>query len=95
MTPVRNLSCTSGDHDGQLDLAWDRNEGASSYEYQTTANPMDPASWTTRGSVTQSKVTLSGLTSGQRSYVRVRAIGPLGPGPLERRGEQDGAVSGA
>jgi len=81
MTQVKNLSCTSGDNDGQLDLAWDRNEGAGSYEYQATANPMDPASWTTRGSVTQSKVTLSGLTSGQRSYVRVRAIGPLGRGP--------------
>ncbi|HYR59152.1 MAG TPA: fibronectin type III domain-containing protein [Chthoniobacteraceae bacterium] len=31
--------------------------------------------------MTQSGGTLTGLISGQRHYVRLRAIGPLGPGP--------------
>ena len=80
MPRVVNLNCASSDNDGAVDLNWDRIIGAGSYEYQTTNNPTDPAGWVTRGSVMQTRVTISGLASGQRIYVRVRAIGPLGPG---------------
>ncbi len=81
MTQVQALSLTAGDNDGELDYTHERNEGATGYERETTTNPNDPASWVDRDSTTRSSGTLSGLPSGSRQWVRIRAIGPLGPGP--------------
>ena len=81
MPQVKNQSLSTGDADGQLDQAWDRIDGASGYESQYTTNPMLPAGWVSLSTVTQSSRILTGLPSGQRCWTRVRAIGPLGPGP--------------
>lgn len=76
----QDLRASAGDNDGELDGSCDAVVGASSYEWQTTGNPNDPASWVTRSTNTRSTVTLTGLPSGQRCWLRVRAIGAAGPG---------------
>ena len=81
MSQPQDLDVTMGSNDGTLDWQCHPVAGASSMEPQTTTNPMDPATWHTHTAVTQSSGTLTGLPSGVRHYVRVRAIGPLGPGP--------------
>ena len=81
MTAPQDLNVTMGDSDGSLDWHCHPVAGASGMEPQTTTTPTDPASWKSQTPVTQSSGTLTGLISGQRHYVRLRAIGPLGPGP--------------
>jgi hypothetical protein len=75
---VQNLNVTAGDDDGELDATWDPTTLAKSYEVQTAAAPAGP--WTTAAQPTASRASLPGLTSGQRGWVRVRAIGSKGPG---------------
>ena len=73
---VQSLSLTAGDNDGEIDGGFDRVVGAKSYEIQSCVDPITPTGWTHRDIVTQSKFTLSGLTSGTRTWIRVRAVGP-------------------
>ncbi len=73
------LAITSGDNAGELDPNWDPVAGERSYEIQTSPDPITSTSWVAKGSVTKSKAVLSGLTSGQKMWVRVRAIGTAGP----------------
>jgi hypothetical protein len=77
---VTNLALTGGDADGELDAQWDAVNGARSYEIQTSPDPTNGTSWVNRPSVTKSRVTLNGFTSGVRIWVRVRAIGSAGHG---------------
>ena len=78
---VTELTVTGGDNDGELDTQWHSDRNADSFEVQTTATVADAASWVHRETTTKSKTTLSGLASGARVWVRVRAIGAAGPGP--------------
>ena len=75
MTKVENLGAATGDSPGEIDLNWNPVSGAKSYEIQTATDPNTPASWAFKDNATKSKVTLSGLTSASRIWVRVRAIG--------------------
>lgn len=81
LSQVQALALTAGDNDGELDYTHERTSGATGYERQTTTNPNDAATWVDRGSITRSSGTLAGLPSGSRQWLRVRAIGPMGPGP--------------
>ena len=81
MTQPLDLSVTMGDSNGSLKWHTHPVPGAIGMEAQTTANPLDDASWVSHTVVAQSSGTLTGLPSGTRQYVRLRAIGPLGPGP--------------
>ena len=78
---VTNLSLSAGDNEGSLDAHWDPLPNAKSYEVQSSADPFTPTSFTTRDTVTKSSATLTGLTSGTRVWVRVRAINSAGKGP--------------
>jgi len=81
-TQVLNLVLTEGDFEGTLDAAWDRVRGASSFEIQTSVDPITPTSWAFKQSASKSSATISGLTSGAKLWVRVRAIGAGNtPGP--------------
>ncbi len=82
---VENLSVTVGDDDGELELSWDPVRGAKSYEIQVCPDPITPANWRSLAPSTKSKKTLKNLPSGQRTWVRVRAIAP--------KEENDGAWS--
>ena len=78
---VTNLSITAGDDDGALDGQNDPTAGAKTYEIQVST--VDPVAgpWTTKAQPTASRWSLEGLTSGQRVWVRVRAVGTNGTGP--------------
>jgi hypothetical protein len=76
-----NLVLTEGDFEGTLDAAWDAVYGASSYEIQTSPDPMTATSWTFKMTSPKSSATLPALTMGARVWVRVRAVGAAGPGP--------------
>ena len=45
-----------------------------------SVDPFTATTWQNKTSVTKSKTTLTGLTSGAKIWVRVRAIGPAGAG---------------
>ena len=78
--PVQNLSLTTSDNAGALDVHWDALPGAKSFEVQTSADPFTATSWMTADTLTNSKTTLAGLTSGAKIWVRVRGINSAGKG---------------
>jgi hypothetical protein len=77
---VMDLAITSGDSGGELDLQWDSVSGAKSYEVQLSPDPMTSTSFVAQPSVTKSKAVITGLTSGARMWVRVRAVSAGGQG---------------
>lgn len=81
MAMPEEVAVTAGDSDGEIDWQCRPVDGAKSYETCTSAAPTDAASWKTHTAVTRSSGTIAGLPSGTRQYVKVRAIGPNGPGP--------------
>ena len=76
MTQVLDLALTPGDNPGSVDAMWKPVAGVRSYECQVnTVNPDVEANWSFKKSTSKSSVTLEGLTSGAKLWVRVRAIG--------------------
>jgi hypothetical protein len=75
LTQVLNLVVTAGDNEGTLDAGWDPTRGAGSYEVQKSAEPVTGTSWSYATVSNKSSVTLEGLTSGNKVWVRVRAVG--------------------
>jgi hypothetical protein len=73
---VQNLNVSVGDDDGELDLTWDPIRGAKSYQVQVSVDPITGTSWRDVAPVSKSKKTLTGLSSGARTWTRVRAIAP-------------------
>lgn len=73
------LTATEGDHDGELDLSWDKVNTAKSYEIQQSPDPPTGTSWAHAAVSTKSSATVSGLTSGTRYWFRVRAVTAAGP----------------
>lgn len=73
---VQNLSITAGDSEGRLDLQWDPVRGAKNYEIQTSLDPNVPANWKLVDTSSASHLSLEGLASGQKIWVRVRAKAP-------------------
>lgn len=78
---IDNLQLTAGDEVGALDGSFDPDDLAYTNEVQMTT--VDPVSgpWATVQNITTSVFKLTGLTSAQRVWVRVRGIGSQGPGP--------------
>jgi hypothetical protein len=77
---VANLSITAGDNAGELDLQWDPVNGAKSYNAQICPDPITEPGWVSKPDVTKSKAVVLGLTSGNKVWARVRAVGPGGIG---------------
>lgn len=76
MTQVQDLALSAGDLPGSVDGMWTPVAGAHGYEVQvSTGDPNAEATWAFVRSTSKSSVTLSGLTSGAKAWVRVRAIG--------------------
>jgi hypothetical protein len=72
------LITTAGDHDREIDLSWKKVPYAKSYTVQFSPDPPTPDSWTHATISTASSVTIENLTSGQRYWFRVAAIGAMG-----------------
>lgn len=74
LVQVQNLSITSGDDDGELDLHWDSVKSATGYSIALSTDILNPDAWNiikTVGKV--SKYTIVNLTSGTKYWVRVSA----------------------
>jgi hypothetical protein len=72
------LSATEGDHDGEIQLHWDRVGAARSYVIERSADPPTDTSWVHEKVVTTSSTMISGLTRGAKYWFRVAAIGAAG-----------------
>ena len=75
----QNLRVTGGDLEGECDAQWDPVYGRDAYIGEWAANSGGP--WTQFYVGRKSSTTCTGLTPGELYYFRVRAVGPLGPGP--------------
>lgn len=75
----QNLSGTGGDLEGEADLHWEPVYGRDTYIAECSTSATGP--WTQFYVGNTSSCTATGLVSGQMYYFRVRAVGPLGPGP--------------
>lgn len=73
MSKVQTVTLTAGEADGSAFANWKTETGARWYELQTTANPNDPATWTDYDRTATVGFMFTGLTSGQKRWVRVRA----------------------
>ncbi len=73
---TQGLAITFGDNPGELDLIWQPDPKARSYEIQSRYLPQPGADWAHAKTSTKSKVTLTGLNSGKTAQLRVRTIGP-------------------
>lgn len=76
---VQNLRVAFSDMEGQLNSRWNKVRGASSYIVEHALNPLGP--WTQSTVTTRVSHKLTGLTPGQKYYVRVCAVGATGNGP--------------
>jgi hypothetical protein len=72
------MTATAGDHDGEIDLAWDTVRGARSYIVERSPDPPTESSWTHAGVSTRSQITLDGLNSGTRYWFRVASVTAAG-----------------
>jgi hypothetical protein len=76
-----DFSVTYGDAAGELDTHWDGVYGVSIYAVQINlTDPLIESNWTDAGNPTQTKFTVTGLTSGDRCWLRVIAVGTAGRG---------------
>lgn len=74
------LVATMGDLEGEIDLAWNRVRGASSYVIDCRAYNDPTAQWQQAKISNKSSCTVGGLVSGKKYTFRVRAIGSAGEG---------------
>jgi len=77
---VMNLVTSTGDDENTMKGEWLRQTQAWSYEVQISADPNLATSWTHAATVVRARVTLTGLPSGQKRWMRVRAVNELGTG---------------
>lgn len=81
MTQVLELIFVSGTDEQTADSFWRAVYGARFYEMQISTNPNDAALWKTLTSTSTVGLQLTGLTSGQKAWVRVRAVNSVDKGP--------------
>jgi hypothetical protein len=77
-TVPKGLTASAGDHDGEVDLSWDRLAGAKSYVVEKSVDPPTATGWSHTAVSTKSSFTVTGLTSGTRYWFRVAAINANG-----------------
>jgi hypothetical protein len=76
---VSDLKVKPSDNDGALKVSWKPVRGAMSYEIQSSPDPI--GTWTHKESTTTTRgVEVNSFTSGQKIWIRVRAIGAEGDG---------------
>ncbi len=77
---VVNLMTSTGDDEGAFSGKWQRDPFAMSYEVQVSPDPITPTSWSHAVTVTRPRVKVTGQPSGQKRWMRVRAVNDQGPG---------------
>ena len=74
LTAPTGLSAAEGDHDGEIDLNWDKVKNAKSYVIERSVDPPTATSWNYETVSSKSSTTIVGLTSGTRYWFRVAAV---------------------
>ena len=75
MTQVLNLSVSTGDFSGTVDVHCDKVLGAKTYVVQVCADPLTEAGWHIVGATPKSSYTVTGLTVGSKQWFRMAAVG--------------------
>jgi hypothetical protein len=82
LVPVVNVSVTVGDEAGQVDIHWDSQKKVDGYLIEYSPDSNFPAATTKEKGVGRtSKYTLTGLSSGDYIWIRVRAVKGTEQGP--------------
>ena len=74
LTAPAGLSAAEGDHDGEIDLNWDKVKNAKSYVVERSIDPPTATSWNYETVSSKSSTTIIGLTSGTRYWFRIAAV---------------------
>ena len=77
---VTELWLEGGETEGTLKASWKPVRGVKVYELQTRADLGGADGWAHKATVTKTKALMNSFSSGNRIWVRVRAIGTAGPG---------------
>lgn len=78
------LTATSGDLDGEIDLAWEPVEDANSYVLQVSRSGNNRSAWVQEDVVSRSSYTISRLKSGKTYWFRVAAADSRGQSPWSK-----------
>ena len=76
----QNLVLTHGDHDGAVDVAWNRDPSSHTNEVHVSPEPMTPTSFVPNQITNKSSCTILGQPAGSKIWVRVRGNDSDGPG---------------
>ena len=77
---VLNLKVSASDHEGALSASWKKTTRTQRYELQASIDPPTPTSWVMKSSSTKTRAEVNSFTSGQRIWLRVRAVNAAGAG---------------
>ncbi len=77
---VEDVSASSGDQPGEIDLDWEPVAGASGYEVEIAYDLLGEGPWEQIGATIQSRLTINHLSNKTRYWFRVRAVGERGAG---------------
>lgn len=77
---VTGLAVTTSDTESALDAHCNSQAGADYFEYQTTVDPAGATGWALKGTAKTSQWTIEDLTSGDKVWVRARAVNSKGSG---------------
>ena len=75
----QNLTLTHGDHDGSVDVAWNRDRSSHTNEVRVSPDPMTPTSFVPNQVTTRSSCTLHNQPIGSKIWVQVRGNDANGP----------------
>ena len=76
----QNLVLTHGDHDGSVDVAWNRDPSSHTNEVHVSPDPMTPTSFVPNQVTNKSSCTILGQPAGGKIWVRVRGNDGNGAG---------------
>ena len=75
-----DLSATASAMEGEVALRWTGVKGAKSYKVETATDITGEGNWQSAASCTKGSCTVKGLTSGEKYWFRVAAVGAAGLG---------------
>jgi hypothetical protein len=73
-----SLSAATGNHDGEINLSWDKVANAKSYLIEKSPDPLTDEGWAHAGVATKASTTINGLTRHTKFWFRVAAVGARG-----------------
>jgi hypothetical protein len=78
----QNLVLTHGDHDGAVDVSWNRDKSSKTNDVFVSPDPVTPTSFAHHQSTNKSSCTILGQPIGSKLWVQVRGNDGNGPGDM-------------